>query len=175
MPIEPRLTFSIATRGMPARVDERAGVHIMEELFRRERDGILRMCRALVSTDDDAEEATQEAFARIASRLGGLQGEPGAYLNVVARRVCWEFRRASARTLPLDPAAPAAEASPEEAAIQRHALRRSWNRLSPADRDLIAGRFAGYSYAELAARVGVSAKAVSVGLHRARSRARRAA
>jgi RNA polymerase sigma factor (sigma-70 family) len=152
-----------------------ASVLTIDELFRRERDGILRMCRSLVGNHHDAEEATQEAFSRVACRLGALHGEPGAYLNVVARRVCREFLRTSARTLPLNLATPAAEAGPEEAAIRRQSLRQSWSRLSSIDRDLIAGSFAGYSYEEIAARVGVSAKAVSVGLHRARSRARRVA
>lgn len=147
----------------------------MDDLFRRERDVILRMCRTLVGNEQDAEEAVQEAFARVAARLATLQGEPGAYLNVVARRVCHELRRASARTLPLNAGLDGAEPNPEEDAIRRQLLRGSWTRLSRSDRALIAGSFAGYTYDEIAERVGMSAKSVSVGLHRARARARRTA
>jgi RNA polymerase sigma-70 factor, ECF subfamily len=154
-------------------VDELAGSVAMEDLFRRERDSVLRMCRALMGNEHDAEDAIQEAFTRMHSRLRTLNGEPGAYLNVVARRVCWELLRASGRALPLDTAAPTEEADPEEATILRQSLVRSWSRLSHTERDLIAGSFAGYSYDELAVRVGVSAKSVSVRLHRARSHARR--
>jgi len=153
-------------------LDDAGVIRDLEALFRREHAGILRMCRSLVGNEHDAEEATQEAFARVLHRVDDLVGEPGAYLNVVARRVCWELLRASGRTLPLEWSTTVAQVGPEEATIHRHSVAHSWSQLSHVDRQLIVGSFAGYSYAELAVRVGIPAKTVSVRLHRARKRAR---
>ncbi|HEV3232284.1 MAG TPA: sigma-70 family RNA polymerase sigma factor [Candidatus Dormibacteraeota bacterium] len=149
-------------------VAERIGI---EQLFEREHDGILRLCLAILRNQHDAEEAAQEAFVRVVPRLATLRGEPGAYLNVVARRICAQMLRSSARSVPLDFRA-ASQADTESTAAARHLLRRTWAHHSTLDRTLIFGRYAGYRYDEMARRTGLSAKSVSVGLHRARVRAR---
>ncbi|HEV3231908.1 MAG TPA: sigma-70 family RNA polymerase sigma factor [Candidatus Dormibacteraeota bacterium] len=152
--------------------DGLSGVARMEVLYRLEHERVMRLCRAVLGNQDDAEEATQEAFLRVAPRLASLQGEPAAYLSVVARRVCWEMRKKSSRTVSIDAMGEFGTEGPESGVVARQQLDAAWKQLSATDRRLIFGTYAGFSQAEISARTGISAGAIAVGLHRARRRAR---
>ena len=56
----------------------------IEALYRREHARIHAMCMAILHEADDAEDAVQETFARVALRLEALAGNPVGYLVVVA-------------------------------------------------------------------------------------------
>lgn len=149
----------------------RAGRSI-EELYERESARILAMCRAILGDRGDAEDAMQETFARVAARRDTLEGDPAAYLVVVARHVCLdELRRhrriqAARHSWPPDPA-------PDDTAVDRSLLRLAWRNLSHVERYLIAGVVNGLSLGEMARHSGVSTDVAAQRISRARRRMRR--
>jgi RNA polymerase sigma-70 factor (ECF subfamily) len=147
----------------------------IEELYRRERDRVLRLCASILGNHHEAEEAVQETFLRASRYLESIRDNPSGYLSVIARRVCAEMLRGARYTLPLESAEGSAGAAGPDVAeswVMGEVLARVWRRLPANDRRLIFGSYAGYSYDEMAASTGLSPKSVSVGLHRARMRAR---
>src|SRR5258708_5169734 len=128
-----------------------------EDLYRRERDRILAMCMAMLGDRADAEDAVQETFARVTARLGGLRGDAGGYLVVVARNVCRDELRRRRRDGPaVENAAVCAGPAVEQTAIERSLLRTAWRRLSAPERTLLAAVFSGLSTPEIADRSGLS-------------------
>lgn len=67
----------------------------LEQLLRSRRDRVLRFCRSLLPTEENAEDATQEAIVIALQSLKTLQ-EPAAFdhwLFTIARNVCKNFHR----------------------------------------------------------------------------------
>jgi RNA polymerase sigma-70 factor (ECF subfamily) len=151
-----------------------------EELYRRYRGRVLRSCLKRLGDPHDAEDATQEAFARAYRALGNLGGEQRFYpwLSVIAAHVCADLGRRRARAVPV---AEVAERGVEHdaaeavfAALDARLLGRAFARLAPRHKEALALREeAGCSYEEIAARQGVSVATVESLLFRARRALRR--
>ncbi len=147
----------------------------LDAAYRAHRDGLFRLCYALLRNPDDAEDAVQEAFARASRAITADTRNPSAYLYMTARNVCrdllrWRGRRDQRE---LTPDVATAATGPDDQAVALTALHKAWGVLSARERALLAHSFAGFDYQEIAGRVGLSSKGVSVGLVRARGKARR--
>src|SRR5207249_8274558 len=120
----------------------------------------------------DAEDAVQETFMRVTRRLAGLTGDPAAYLSVAARNVCRDELRRRLRDGPELSELLADGSDTESAVMNRDTLRDIWDQLSARERVFLTYQIAGYGCADIARQMGLSVNAASVGMHRARARAR---
>jgi RNA polymerase sigma-70 factor (ECF subfamily) len=147
----------------------------LDAIWQEQRPRIYGLCLSLLRNPADAEDAAQEAFARCARQLPMLTGNPGAFLTVVARNLCLdELRRRRRGDRLVERVGVGESVDPEQAAVDRAALRQAWGELARRDRVLVSSLFTGLSYDEIAARQGWSVEAVRSGLARARRRARTA-
>ena len=96
---------------------------MMAEFAAAHYDDVLRYCRRRLSSWDDAQDATQEVFLRLA-RSGALyerRGKPLAYLYTIARNVCAEAHRRRGpvvEPLEVDVPDPAADRTAERLALE---------------------------------------------------------
>jgi len=111
-----------------------------DELYRRYYQRLLRFCRSRVGDADEAEDITQEAFARAWRALPRFAGERRFYpwLSVIASHLCTDASRRRSRTTPVDDLgdqmAPSADASGEDrlvAAVDAAMAGRAFSRLNP--------------------------------------------
>ncbi len=162
---------------MLAEIDRDHGrVDELEALYRSERARIYRLCLARLRDAAEAEDAVQETFLRAARHLGHLHGDARTYLAVIARNVCNDRGRSSARTqrnlARLQSDGETQERNPEDAAISASHLARVWSALSPRDRVLLLHSARGFSATEIAVMLRVAPDAAARALSRARARAR---
>jgi RNA polymerase sigma-70 factor (ECF subfamily) len=145
----------------------------LHALYDQHHARVLRLCTSLLGSEVDAEDAAQETFLRVMTRMRLLSGEIGAYLTIVARHLCyrelarrarWDAHDGSARSLT------ATDSHLDE--TQRLLLQRVWAELSPSSRHLLGHFIAGYSYVEIAGITGMSVSAVTSRVWRARQHAR---
>jgi RNA polymerase sigma-70 factor (ECF subfamily) len=134
----------------------------------------------------DAEDLTQEVFARALGALPRFNGEYqfGAWLIQIARNVCIdEARRQSHRPQPTDPVdlvdLEPAHAQPDDvwesvsSQIAVTTVHRALARLPKRQRTVLVLReFEGMSYADIAIALRISTRAVEISLSRARKRMR---
>lgn len=134
--------------------------------FRRHRAQVFRYLRRRTGSDELAEDLTQEVFLAAAEHLVQLDSETPvlAWLYRVAQnRFLDEVRRTRRRPRPLS-----LDIVPEQARLDYRpeiagALRRASQRLSESERQLIGLRlFAECSFADVAARLGVSEPAAKM-------------
>jgi len=147
-------------------------------LFEQHQRRIYRYCYRRLGNAADAEDATQETFARAVVRLPHVSGDAAPYLSAIAHNVCYDVsmsrRRQEMREAPLDGLdRPDGGAGPEETTADRCVLARIVAALSGRERALLVQTYAGYSYEEIAARMGLNVKVVSVSIVRARQHLRR--
>ena len=147
------------------------------EVYKRHGERIYRFCRNYLRNDADAQDAAQETFVRLSLQLHRITGDVGSYATAIARNVCYDHRRYNPdRCVPIDNEERAdPRQRPEHMAVERHFVDRLLVGLNRNDRVLLAHAFAGFSYEEISGITGMSAKAVSVAITRARQRARRLA
>jgi RNA polymerase sigma-70 factor (ECF subfamily) len=148
------------------------------ELYRQHERRIYSYCYRHLGNRADAEDATQETFARAAIRLPGVSGDAAPYLSAIAHNVCYDARiarqRRQSREAPLDSLDRAAiGCGPEETTADRSVLVRILTALNGRQRAMLVQTYAGYSYEEIAARMGLTVKVVSVSIVRARQHLRR--
>jgi len=151
--------------GDGARVD-------FEALYRQEHRRIQAMCLAILGDRGEAEDVAQEAFARMAQRLDGLDGDPAAYLVVVARNLCRaELRRRALRRGHVEDRR--FDPTPEDTAVQRGMLGQVWRQLARVEQTLLAYVFCGMTMAEIGERTGASPDLAAQRVSRLRRRIRR--
>lgn len=131
----------------------------------------------------DREECLSEVSMRVWSRVAQFDPARGswtAWLTAITRNTALNFQRSAARhgdtqTLPED--APSPEASPEEAILQAErsaAVHAALGRLSPGDRALFYRKYYYLqSTAQIAAELGMTARAVEGRLYRLKKQLRR--
>lgn len=115
-----------------------------------------RLCMALLGSQADADEATQETLLRAHRGMASFRGEGSvkAWLCGIARHVCahaLETRRRGRQLLEVVPAPD--EASADELARRQHArlLRDALSRLKPTEREALVLRYvADLSHREIA-------------------------
>ena len=143
----------------------------IEHLFRREHTKLVRYLRRRTDRHEDVQDILQEAFARLlASRPSGLTERPEAYLQRVVRNVLIDrFRRNQTAPAPvpmLDDEDPALGVEPQqswaiEAEDAMEQYRRALLELPERTREIFElNRAEALTYAEIAARYGVTVKAI---------------
>lgn len=151
-----------------------------EDLYRRYYSRLYRFCLKRVGDTAEAEEVTQEAFARAYTAMPRLAGERKFYpwLSVIAARLCLDTHRRRARSVPLPELdMGSVEADQEKAvlaAADREMLRTAMDRLGPRHREVLRLREQeGWSYQRIAEYYAVSLGTVEQLLWRARRALRR--
>ncbi len=141
---------------------------------------VYNLCYRMLGNAVEAEDATQETFLRVYTKLNTYSQDHklSSWVLSIASHYCIDrLRRRRGETLSLDeePVAtilPAHEAGPEESALTaetREAVQAAVNRLDPAYRvPLILRYWHDLSYAEIADAMGLTVQAVKSRLHRAR-------
>lgn len=134
--------------------------------FRRHRAEVFRYLRRRLGNDEAAEDLTQDVFLKAVAELSRLDTSRPvlAWLYSVAQnRFLDELRRTRRRPRPLS-----LEVVPEPAELEfapeiATAIGRASQRLSVGERELIGLRlFAGRSFADVAARLGISEPAAKM-------------
>lgn len=136
------------------------------------------LCRRLALLMGDpalAEDVVQEAFLKLYRSPPAELTNPGAWLARVAVNLAYNRLRREGRRGPLEARASAQEAvhtapSPEEELMVKEKqvqVRAALTALTARDRLALVLRYSGYSYAEIAAVIGVAAGSVGTILARA--------
>ena len=149
-------------------------------LFRRHYGAVRRVCARRLASESDADEMAQAAFVRAYERIARCGGDRrfGAWVQVIALRLCGDAWRAQARVTPVaepDPAAPSGAADVCLDAVLRReravAVRGALATLPARQRDVIVARYVeGRRPRDVAATLAVSVGAVDSLLLRARRR-----
>jgi RNA polymerase sigma factor (sigma-70 family) len=156
-------------------------------LYDRYATQVYNYCLRLTGSQEDASDATQEAFVNVLRRLQEDDRpvlEFSSYLFAAARHESYGLMRQRARTHPTD--SPPAErgrvadleTDPERSALlhdSQAAVRDANAQLPPRHREVLALReVAGRSYEEIGATMGISENAAAQLIFRARSKLREA-
>lgn len=159
-----------------------------EELFRRHHTSVKRVCARRLGSQLEADEVAQAAFVRAFERIDRCIGDRrfGAWVQVIAQRLCVDLIRARSRTTPDDdpvrdqrPAlhvasAPDAGTATEEALARRErtaSVHAALALLPDRQREVVVARhLEGRRPPEIAAALGLSVGAVDSLLLRGRRR-----
>lgn len=150
-----------------------------EDLYRRYYGRLYRFCLRRTGDSHEAEELTQEAFARAYRAMPMLRGERRFYpwLSVIASRLCVDSYRRLGRTEPsaeIDLGSVDAEHDRIEATVDHDLLEQALQRLSPRHREVLELRERqGWSYQRISEHYGITMGAVEGLLFRARQALRR--
>ena len=145
-----------------------------EDLYRRYYGRLYRFCLKRVGDAEEAEEVTQEAFARAFKALDRLSGERKFYpwLSVIAARLCVDTHRRRARTQPsaeIDLGSVDGGQDDVVAEVDRELVVQALDRLGPRHREVLRLREEeGWSYQKIAEYYEVSLGTVEQLLWRAR-------
>lgn len=149
----------------------------LADLFKRERPRAARRIRRYVADADEAADVVQDAFERLAKlRRNDIRGAPEAYLRRVIRNLVIDrARRARCRPsslVSLDEAPLPGIAPEQEGVIEAEDLYRQYRasvrHLTPRTREVfILHRVDELTYAEIAARLGISVSTVEYHIMRA--------
>ena len=159
-------------------------------LYRNYHSSVLQAARKIMTNEQDAEDAVQEIFTRVLSRIGQFRYEASfsSWLRVLATNVCRDMLRKRNRhpTESLDELGADGETkiliepssiSQEEELIMRELLenlQEKINRLDKRHQRLIILRYIdGLSYRKIAELVDCSQSQVKSRLHQARKKLRR--
>ena len=145
-------------------------------LFHEHGGGIYRFCRAMLCSESEAEDVTQETFLKLLQHLEshGVRSNLKSWLFTVAANACRDRGRWRARWLPWrvedDRRTVAPAQDQDEVLVARQALRT----LARRDRTLLSLRANGLSYREIAAATGIRENSVGRLLARAVDRWKKA-
>lgn len=139
------------------------------DLYLQLEDGLYRMAFRLLESQAEAEDAVQDLFIKIWSRIDSLErvSYPQAWCLTLMRNHCIDRLRAKAgqQTVPVE------ENLPAEEELERSArIKRAWEAvlaLPPKSRDLLRLRLVeDLSYEEISRQTGLSQNALRVAFHR---------
>lgn len=148
-----------------------------DELYRRHRDRVARVCRRFLNNAPDAEEAAQETFLKAFQALPRFNGQfqVGAWLARIAANVCVDHLRVKSRShlvaLPNEDRISLLERGPEEILVGEHPeIDVAIKDIQPLHADALKMRaLDGMSHVEIAGRLDMTPSQVKALLHRARS------
>ena len=156
-------------------------------LYDRYASQVYNYCLRLTGSQEDASDATQEAFVNVLRRLQEDDRpvlEFSSYLFAAARNESYALMRQRVRTHPTDSPPPErgrvadVETDPERSALlhdSQQSVRDANAQLPPRHREVLALReVAGRSYEEIGATMGISENAAAQLIFRARSKLREA-
>jgi RNA polymerase sigma-70 factor (ECF subfamily) len=145
-------------------------------VVRRYEAGLLRFATRMLGSRDVAADAVAESFVRAYRHLASCR-DPARLrtwlYRIVANRCKSYLARRPFADVPLDEAPPVADATDNEAAVERAeqlaAVERALARLSPEKREaFVLKHVEGLSYEEMAAVTGERIPALKMRVHRAR-------
>ncbi len=152
-------------------------------LVRRYHERVFKVAARIVRTAEDAEDVTQEVFARALSALDRFDFRATFYtwLVSIARNAAFDAYRSGRRTrttynleggfesFPHDGSADPVRTNAEKERAER--VQRALSRLSPRDRTLLVLReYEDMQYEEIAVVLGCPVGTVESGIHRARKK-----
>jgi RNA polymerase sigma-70 factor (ECF subfamily) len=156
-------------------------------LYARYYERLLRFCLRRLNDRHEAEDASQEAFARAWKALPRFAGERRFYpwLTVIAGNICTDMLRRRSRSMPTDdleltaqrPVGVVSEDTSEDvilAAVDGELVNRALGRLSTRHRHVLAMREgSGWTYQQIADHEGVEIGTIETLLWRARQALKR--
>jgi RNA polymerase sigma-70 factor, ECF subfamily len=146
----------------------------MRELYVRLAPGVHAYVARIVVDRDDADDVTQQTFAKLLTELWRYQPREApfrAWVLRVARNVAIDHLR-RVHAVPSDAIAATADRTDESAAERRASLREALATLTPGQRDVLVLRhLVGLTPEEIAVRLGRSVRAVHCLHHRGRAAA----
>jgi RNA polymerase sigma-70 factor, ECF subfamily len=153
-----------------------------EEMYRRYSERVQIVCRKMLGSREDANEATQETFLKAYLALPRFNGQYrlGAWLGRIASNVCLDHIRKRGRTAPITLLKDghehaATEAGPEDVVVRDVAALRALEEIQPLHaRALELRNLEGLSHKEIAEQLSMSPMQVKALLHRARVSFKRA-
>jgi RNA polymerase sigma-70 factor (ECF subfamily) len=148
-----------------------------DELYRRHRERVARVCYRFMNNRPDAEEAAQEAFLKAFQALPRFNGQyqVGAWLSRIAANVCVDNLRVKSRThlvaLPSDDRHSFTEQGPEDILLGEYPeIDVAIDNIQPLHANALKMRaLEGLSHVEMAGALDMSPSQVKALLHRARS------
>jgi len=157
----------------------------LEALVERHAAGVRRLSGYLLSDQQDAEDAAQEALAKLCSRIDQFRGESrfSTWLYSLVANTCRDLaeRQRRRRHQPLDQAdhaEPASDAGPHDLALQREQRRALAGRMAGLSEDqrrvMVMKDVLSLSYEEIAGVLGMPVGTVKCHAHRGRARMRQA-
>jgi RNA polymerase sigma-70 factor (sigma-E family) len=139
-----------------------------DDLYRSERDRLVRLAFLLTGSQAAAEDLVQDVFLRTRTRLDRLD-EPAAYLHRSVTNACWSWHRRRRREDQYRPDRPVVVAGTSDVEM--------WDalaRLAPRRRQVLVMRYyLDYSEAQIAEAIGCRAGTVKSTAHRALADLRR--
>lgn len=148
-----------------------------ERLFLAEYARVVRIAYRVLGERDQAEDVTQEVFLAFHRQHPADATFAAAWLHRAAVHTALNDVRSRKRRLIREAAADApADPDPEATALERERgreVRAALTRLPAASAELLALRYSGLSYAEVAAACGIKADQVGTRLRRAQDAFRR--
>ncbi len=168
-----------AAAALPAARAAPAVPAAFEELFRREYARVVNIAHRIVGDRDEAEDVAQEVFLSFYRTHPADAGYAPAWLHAAAAHAALNVirardrrgRRETAHALESDRAADPAGAA--EAAETRAEVRAALSRLGERSASLLALRYSGLSYQEIAAALGLRTSSIGTLLRRAEDAFRR--
>lgn len=160
-----------ALAGRAAAGDEAA----FELLVRRHQDAAWRYALSILRSEQEAEEAVQEAFVRAFRGIGTFRGESAfrTWLFAICRRVCSERLARPSNVVPIERAAREPETGEREE--ERIVIEQTLREMPEPERAAFAlVDLLGFSREEAARAEGVAASTLKSRLYRARDRLARA-
>ena len=157
---------------VPCDVDGRAGASgvTWTDVYRTERDGLVRLAYLMTGSQAVAEDLVQDTFVRVMAKLDAAS-EPGAYLRRSVINACYSWHRRSWREIP-------AAADEHEGSHRDSYEAEMWDaleHLAPRRRTVIVLRYyLDMSEAEVASTLGCRVGTVKSTAHRALKDLRRA-
>jgi len=146
----------------------------LEQLVARHQRALYVLCRGVLVSAEDAEDAVQETFLRAFRALDTFQGGAAfrTWLYRIALNVCLQWKASRPPTEPWEEDArsiPSDSPSPETLALRRLRISEALRSLLPRHRALLLLReLEGWSIPEIAAALGWNEKRVRNELYRAR-------
>lgn len=151
-----------------------------EKLFRDEYARVVRVAYRVLADDDEAEDVAQEVFLSFYRAHPATADYAAAWLHAAAAHTALNALRSRGRraTREATHAVPLDAVSPDPAEVvttaeTRDEVRAVLARLSERDGTILALRYAGLSYAEIAAAIDVRASGIGTLLRRAEDAFRR--
>ena len=147
---------------------DRRSEPLFDELYRFERDRLVRLAFLLTGSQAAAEDLVQDVFLRTRTRLDRVD-EPVAYLHRSVTNACWSWHRRRRREVDYRPERPVVVAGTSDVEM--------WDalaRLPPRRRQVLVLRYyLDYSEAQIAEAIGCRPGPVKSATHRALADLRR--
>lgn len=149
----------------------------ISRLYLEHFDRLVHVAGRIVGQSAVAEDLVHEAFVRLLERPPADLSRVEGWMTVVLRRLCYDYLRRESQAKPGAPESMAAPSAEAEWMVRenRQEVESYLMKLNERDRTALWLRHSGYSYRDIAGRIGVKEGAVGVILLRAMEKLRHVA